>query len=262
MLGTPIVAGQEYTWTDIHDRRQVVLISEGFAREVWGTATGALGKRIRSNPNDEWSEIVGVAADIRHDGVDKPAPTTVYWPLRTPQTVTYLVRSARAGTEGLTNDIRGVVSAVGLPVTLLQTMAEVHQRSMSRTTFMLTLLATSGGMALLLAVVGTYAVISYAVSQRTREIGIRLALGAGHGRLQLMFVQRGILWCGIGVAAGLMAALPLSSLMSSLLFEVSPADPLTYASMGLALLAAAAAASYLPARRVTRVQPVEALRSE
>ncbi len=263
-LGTPVVAGREYDWTDIHEKRQVAIVSDGLARELWGTAASAIGKRIRSTPNDQWSEIVGVVADVRQDGVDRPAPTTVYWPLRNQGSMAFLLRSPRAGSESLASDIRRAVSATGagIPVTQLQTMAEIYDRSMARTAFTLTLLAISGGMALLLAVVGIYAVISYAVSQRTREIGIRLALGARHGGLQLMFVRHGLFWGALGVIVGLVVALPLSRLMSSLLVDVSPVDPLTYAIMGAGLLAAAVVASYVPARRVTRIDPVDALRSQ
>jgi ABC-type antimicrobial peptide transport system permease subunit len=148
------------------------------------------------------------------------------------------------------------------PVTEIRTMKEIYDKSMARTNFTLTLLAISGDMALLLAVVGIYAVISYTVAQRTREIGIRVALGAQHGELKRMFVGRGLLWSGIGAVAGLTAAAGLSRLMSALLFEISPVDPLTYSAVAFGILAAAAVASYLPARRVTRVDPVEALRAE
>jgi len=263
-LGVPLRAGREYTWTEIHERRSVVVISENFAREYWGSAQAAIGKQIRSFPNDPWSEIIGVVGDIRHDGADKKAPTSVYWPVRGQGSMTYLIRGPRAGTESFTNEIRQSVWAVnsGLPITEMRTMKEVYDRSMSRTAFTLTLLAISGGMALLLAAVGIYAVISYAVAQRTREIGIRLALGAQQGSLKLMFVRNGLLWGGIGAAAGLAAAAALSRLMSSLLFEIDPVDPLTYFVVAAGLLFAAAVASYLPARRVTRVDPVEALRSE
>jgi putative ABC transport system permease protein len=144
----------------------------------------------------------------------------------------------------------------------MRTMKQVYDKSMSRTAFTLVLLAISGVMALLLAAVGIYAVISYTVAQRTREIGIRMALGAQDSSLRMMFVRDGLLWSAIGAAAGLVAATALSRLMSSLLFEISPIDPPTYAVVALGLLAAAAVASYLPARRVTRVDPVEALRAE
>jgi predicted permease len=263
-LGTPLVAGREYDWTDIHQKRGVVLISDNFAREYWGSAAAAIGKRIRSNPNDQWSEIIGVVADIRHDGVDRPAPSTVYWPQRGNRSVSFMLRGPRAGTESYAAEIRRAVASVSpsLPVTQLQTMQQIYDKSMARTAFTLTLLAISGGMALLLAAVGIYAVISYTVSQRTREIGIRMALGARQDRLKLMFVRNGLLWGGIGAAAGLVAAAMLSQLMSALLFEIDPIDPLTYGVVVVGLLAAAAAASYVPARRVTRINPVEALRAE
>ena len=264
VLGASLAAGREYDWTEIHQQRQVVLISENFAREYWGSASAAIGKRIRSTPNDSWSEVIGVVADIRHDGAEKPAPSTVYWPLRSSRSATYMVRGARAGTESYAAEIRRAVSAVSgnLPITQMQTMQEVYETSMSRTAFTLTLLALSGGMALLLAGIGIYAVIAYTVSQRTREIGIRLALGARQESLKLMFVRSGLLWAGIGTAAGVVAAAPLSHLMSALLFQVEPIDPLTYGIVVVGLLLAAAVASYLPARRIARIEPVEALRAE
>jgi hypothetical protein len=257
-------AGREYNWTDIHQGRQVAIISDNFAREYWGSAQAAIGKRIRSMPTDPWSEIVGVAADLRHDGVDKKAPTCVYWPLRSQNSMPFLIRSSRAGTESLLAEVRKTVWAVNpsLPVTEVQTMKQIYDKSMARTSFTLALLAASGAMAFLLAVVGIYAVISYTVAQRSREIGIRMALGARYGELKRMFVGRGLLWSGIGVAIGLTAASALSQLMSTLLFEIRPVDPLTYSAVAAGILAAAAVASYLPARRVTRVDPVEALRAE
>jgi predicted permease len=264
VLGTPVVAGREFDWADIQQKRQVAVIGEGFAREYWGSAAAAVGKQIRENPNDKWSEVIGVVADIRHDGVDRPAPSMVYWPLRDTRSAIFMIRSARAGTESYATEIRRALAAVsrGLPTTQVQTMTEVYDRSMARTAFTLTLLAISGGMALLLAAVGIYAVISYAVVQRTREIGIRLALGAQQDRVQLMIVRGGLLWGGLGAAAGLLAAAGLSQLMSTLLFGVKPIDPPTYAAVALGMLGAAALASYVPARRVTRINPIESLRAD
>jgi predicted permease len=263
-LGTPMVAGRDYDWTDLRERRDVALISENFAREYWGSAAAAIGKRIRGNPNDTWSEVVGVVGDIRHDGADRPAPSVVYWPQRGNRSATFVIRGPRAGSEAYIREIRQAVAAVnsGLPITDVRTMTQVYDRSMSRTAFTLTLLATSGAMALLLAGVGIYAVISYTVSQRTREIGIRLALGAAQQSVKLMIVRSGLLWGGIGAAVGLVAASLLSSLMTTLLFGVEPIDPPTYAAVAIALLAAAAVASYVPARRVTRINPIESLRAE
>ncbi len=264
VLGTPLAAGREFDWTDLQQNRQVILISENFAREYWGSAAAAIGKRIRENPGHDWSEVIGVVTDIRHDGAERPAPSTVYWPQRGNRSMTFMLRGPRAGTDSYATEIRRTVAAVSgnLPVTGMQTMQEVYDKSMARTAFTLTLLALSGGMALLLAAIGIYAVIAYTVAQRTREMGIRLALGAQEESLKLMFVRSGLLCGGIGAAVGLVAAAPLSQLMSALLFEVKPIDPLTYAVVVVGLLAAAALASYLPARRITRIHPTEALRSE
>jgi predicted permease len=263
-LGTPLIAGREYEWSEIHQERRLAIVGESFAREYWGSAQGAIGAKIRSNPTDEWSEVIGVVADIRHDGADQKVPSTVYWPLRYSRTMTYMVRGDRAGSDAYAAELRQAVWSVraSVPITDMRTMQEVYDKSMSRTAFTLTLLGISGFMALLLAVVGIYAVISYTVAQRTREIGIRMALGARHEGLKLMFVRNGLLWGGIGAAAGLVVASGLSRLMSTLLFEVNPLDPLTYVVVVVGLLSAAAVASYLPARRITRIAPVEALRAE
>ena len=263
-LGTPMRAGREFTWPEIHQGRRVAIISENFAREYWGSAQAAIRKQIRSNPKDPWSQVIGVAGDLRHDGADKKAPTCVYWPLRSQNSMSFLIRSSRAATDNFLTEVRKTVWAVNgsLPVTEIRTMKQIYDKSMARTSFTLTLLAISGGMALLLAVVGIYAVTSYTVTQRSREIGVRMALGAQQGELKRMFMARGLLWSGIGAAAGLTAAAAVSRLMSTLLFEISPVDPLTYTIVGAGILAAAAVASYLPARRVTLVDPVEALRAE
>lgn len=263
-LGTPIVAGREYTWDDIEGPRQVAVISENFAKEYWGSAQAAVGKQIRQNPKEAWNEVIGVVADIRHDGVDKAAPSTVYWPERGLRNMMYMVRGTRSGSHTYTNELRAAVqsASASIPVTNLQSMKEVYDKSMSRTSFTLTLLAVSGGMALLLAIVGVYAVISYTVAQRTREIGIRIALGAPQQGVQLLFVRQGLVLAGIGAGAGVIVAMGLAQVLSSLLFEISPLDPITYVLVVVGLLGAAALASWLPALRVGRVSPVEVMRAE
>jgi len=144
----------------------------------------------------------------------------------------------------------------------VRTMQEVYDRSLARTSFTLVMLGIAGAMALSLGIVGIYGVISYTVSQRRREIGIRLALGAPQGELKRMFVRHALALAAIGVAIGLGTAAALMRLMKSLLFGISPLDPLTYAAVPVVLAAAAALASYLPARRAAAVDPVEALRVE
>lgn len=169
-----------------------------------------------------------------------------------------------AGTENLLGDIRRSIWAVNpnLPVFLTQTMKQLSDTSMARTSFALVMLAIAATMALGLGVIGIYGVLSYVVSHRSREIGIRLALGAEPGALKRMFVRHGLVLAGIGAAAGLAAAVGLSQLMASLLFGVDPLDPTTYAAVVAVLLTAAALASYVPARRAAAVDPVQTLMME
>ena len=273
--GTRIVAGREITWTEIYGLRPVVMLSENLARELWGTPSAAVGKRIREFPSMPWSEVIGVIQDVRENGVQERAPEIVYWPpmmnnlfgpssLGAIRTVTFVVRSDRAGTESFLNQVQQAVWSVNsnLPVASVRTMQEVYGESLARTSFTLVMLGIAGGMALVLGIIGIYGVISYAVSQRTREIGIRLALGAQQSELRRMFVRYGLVLAGIGVVVGLGAAVVLMRLMKSLLFGISPLDPLTYAAVPLILVMAAVLASYLPARRASAVDPVEALKAE
>ncbi len=272
-MGTPMVAGRELTWDDAYNKREVVVISENMARELWRDPAAAIGKRIRQTPKTPWFEVVGVVADGRDDGIDRKAPTIVYWPLLFKQsidnlnvmrTVAFAVRSSQAGSEGLIKEIRQAIWSVNpnLPLSGVRTMADIYNKSLARTSFTLVMLGLAGGMALLLGVVGIYGVISYSVSQRTREIGIRMALGARQEALTQMFLRHGLMLAGIGVVCGLGAAIALMRVMSALLFQVSSVDPLTYAAVSLGLVMAAALASYLPARKATAVDPVNALRAE
>jgi len=178
--------------------------------------------------------------------------------------MTFVVRSPRAGTESFLSQIRRAVWSVNasLPVASMQTMQAIYDRSMARTSFTLVMLGIAGAMAMTLGVIGLYGVIAYAVSQRRREIGIRLALGAEPGQLKKMFVRHGFTLAMLGTAIGLIAAAGLMRLMKSLLFGISPLDPLTYAAVPVLLIAAAVLASYLPARRAAAVDPVEALKAE
>jgi putative ABC transport system permease protein len=278
-LGTPLLAGRDFTWTDIYDNRQVAVISENLAREMWGAPSDALGKRIRVGGVGAWHEIIGVVGDVYDSGVDQKAPTIVYWRAGVqrgvqigpgifttfvPRAVTFAIRSGRAGTDELAMRISKAVWAVNanLPLARVQTLAEVYSQSMSRTSFTLLMLALAGSMALALGIVGIYAVLSYVVSQRRREIGIRLALGAQQGDLRYKFVRHGLVLAGLGVMIGLLAAAGLTQLLSSLLFGVSPLDPVTYSTVPIILAMAAATASYVAVRRATAVDPLEALKAD
>lgn len=276
--GTRLVAGRELTWADVYGFRTVVMVSENLARELWSSPSAAIGKRIRQFPMGPWWEVVGVVEDVRENGILEPAPLTVFWPtmmsypfrpggvLNTERAETFAIRSDRTGTESFVNQVRQGVWSVNsnLPVAEVSTMEEIYDRhpSLARTSFTLVMLAIAGAMALMLGIIGIYGVIAYAVSQRRREIGIRLALGAQQGELRRMFVRHGVGLTGIGVALGLGTAAGLTRLMKSLLFGISPLDPLVYAAVPLILVTAAVLASYLPALRAAAVDPAEALKAE
>jgi ABC-type antimicrobial peptide transport system permease subunit len=186
------------------------------------------------------------------------------FPVLVRRSLAIAVRSDRVGTPGFLQDVQRAVWSVNpdLPLANVRTLREIADRSMARTSFTLVMLSIAAGMALLLGVVGIYGVIAYSISQRTREIGIRMALGASQRNVRALFVRHGLLLTGIGVACGFAAAVPLTRLMEALLYGTSPLDPMTYAAVALILLGATLVAAYLPARRATVVEPVQALRFE
>lgn len=273
--GTRILAGGELSWQGIYGGRHLVLISENLARELWGTPAAAIGKRLREFDGMPWYEVTGVVQNTRENGLDKETPAIVYWPplmsylfgkkeTDAVRTVTFAVRSGRAGNSSFVRELQQAVWSVdaNLPVASVRTMQDVYDRSLSRTSFTLTMLGIAAAMALVLGVIGIYGVISYAVSQRRREIGIRLALGAQQRELKTMFVRSGLTLAFVGLGLGLIASLGVTRLMKSLLFGITPLDPFTYIAMPIILGLAAMLASYFPARRAARVDPVEALRAE
>jgi ABC-type antimicrobial peptide transport system permease subunit len=250
------------------------MVSENLARELWRDPPAAIGKRIRENLKGPWRDVVGVVSDERDDGVNKKAPTTVLWPVLmrnfsneetfVQRSAAYMIRSSRTGSSGFLGEVSKAVWSVNpnLPLANVRTLQEIYDASLARTSFTLVMLAIAGAMALLLGIAGIYGVISYSVSQRTREIGIRIALGARNQTVTRMFVAHGLRLGGIGIACGLVVAFGLMRVMSSLLFDVSPLDPLTYGAVSVGLMIAAVMASYVPAWRATSVDPVEALRAE
>jgi predicted permease len=273
-MGNRVVAGRDFTWTDVYEKRPVAMVSENLARELWPEPSAAIGRRIRETFKSPWREIVGVVSDERDDGVDKKAPTITFWPILmakfegddvfVQRSLAYVIRSSRTGSSGFINEVSQAVWSVNpnLPLASVRTQQELYTGSMARTSFTLVTLAIAGAMALLLGVAGVYGVIAYSVSQRTREIGIRIALGARRGEVTRLFVVHGLRLAGIGVVCGLAAAVSLTRLMSSLLFDVRAIDPLTYGAVGLGLAAAAVLASYVPALQAATVDPVDALRAE
>ena len=241
-MGNRLVAGRDFAWEDLYDKRPVALVSENLARELWGSPAAALGKRIRENIEATWREVVGVVGDERDDGVDKKAPTIVYWPMlmanfegddesvrRAPA---FMIRSTARGHERVRQrgQPRGLVGQSGSAARQRPHAARDLRSSLARTSFTLVMLAIAGGMALLLGVAGIYGVISYSVSQRIARDrhphGARRAAPGGHAPVRRPGAAA---WRSIGIALGLAAALALTRLIKSLLFDVNAVDPLTYA---------------------------------
>ncbi len=274
-LGVPLIAGRDFNWSETYQQLPVAIVSENFAQEYWGSPQNALGKEIRVSTKDDWRQIVGVVGNVHYDGVDQKPPTVAYWPIdvknfegdpeqQVRRDLSFVIRTPRAGSQSFMNEARQAVWSVdaNLPLSDVHTLGYYYTKSMARTSFTLVMLAIAAGMALLLGAVGLYGVIAYSVSQRTREIGIRIALGAQRQELVGMFVRQGIILAGVGMGCGLIVALATLRVMSSLLFHVSTVDPLTYVIVCVALGATAALASYIPSRRASSVDPVEALRAE
>lgn len=272
---TRLVAGREMTWSEIYKLQPVVMVSENLAREMWGSPSAAIGKRIREFSGMPWYEVIGVIQDVREKGVQEKAPEIVYWPplMEDPfgpgaktsaRTVTFAIRSDRAGTESFLNEVRAAVWSVNsnLPLASVRTMQDVYDKSVAQTSFTLVMLGIAGAMALALGIIGIYGVMSYSVSQRQREIGIRLALGAQDRDVLQMVLKQGTKLVLLGVAMGIAAALALTQLMTDLLYGVTAHDPLTFVAVAALLILVALLACYIPARRATLVDPMVALRYE
>jgi len=278
-LGIPILAGRAFTWQDVHNRIAAVVVSESIARDYWGSVPAAIGRRLSIRPDPpRWHEVIGVVADVREDGLNLDPVPMVYWPQVTLATfqgqpieqgllwpnVSYAVRSSRLGTPGFLQEVRQTVWSVNrnLPLETVGPLSDFVAQSWSTTSFMLVLLGVAGAVALILGLVGVYGVISYGVSQRRLELGMRMVLGAQAGRVLRMVLRQTLLVAGVGTIVGLGVSVWVTRASSSLLFGVSPTDPPTFAAVALLLMAVAAVAGYLPARRASRVDPTVVLRAE
>jgi len=276
-LGTRLVAGRNFTWEDLSKHRRVAIVSENMARETWGNPIAALGKELKQGAlGNTWFEVVGVVENVHDDGANKQAPAIVYFrsgvydpdqPGRKPSIrrgLTLAIRSSRAGTQSFLRELATAIHSVSptLPLAQVRTFNDVYRHSMARTSFTLILLGIAGLMALLLAIIGVYGVLAYAVGKRRREVSIRVALGAQPNQIKNLFVRRGILLACAGSVVGLAAAMWLSRWVSSLLFGVTALDPATYIASALIVSAAALIASYVPARRASLVDPMESLRAD
>ncbi len=275
-LGTPLLAGRMLTWDDVSQRAKVVVVSERVARQYWGDPTAAIGRRIRDfiGATPVWYQVVGVVADVRDAGVSQPAPPLIYWPMAlahfwdeslfVPRGFNVVVRASRERVPSLLPEIRSAVWSVNrdLAIARVTTLGALVRHSMARASFAMVMLAIAALVALILGLVGIYGVISYIVAQRTREIGVRIALGARPGEVRGMVVRQAAVVAAIGLAVGLVAAFVLSRLMASLLYGVRPFDPLTYGGVAAIIAGVVLLASYLPARRAAGIDPVTALRAE
>jgi putative ABC transport system permease protein len=264
-MGVPLLKGRLFNEQDPSDARGRVVISETMARRHW-PGEDPIGKRVRIAWDSHEDEIIGVVGDVKHYGLDSPSVRAMtYWPYaRNPYgAMTVTIRTA--------SDPRQIVNAVAaavrrldpdLALAAVQTMDEVVSNSMAERRLTMLLLAVFAGAALVLAALGIYGVVAYSVTQRTQEIGIRMALGARQGDVLRMIVRQAVALVSIGIAVGAAGALLLTRLMEGLLFAVTPADPVTFAAVGATLALVAALASYVPGLRATRVDPVIALRAE
>jgi predicted permease len=271
-MGNRFVAGRDISWADVHAHAPVVIVTDNFAREFWKEPSAAIGRRIRQSPNNPWRTIVGVVADARDDGVVRPAPAIVYWPMVINEYWTekvwvarnlgYAIRTSRLGSPTLLKEVQQAVWSVNpnLPVANVQTLDEIRADSMAQTSFALVMLSIAAAVAFLLGIVGIYGVISYIATQRTREIGIRIALGAARRDVSRLFLRHGLVLAAIGIALGVVAAGATTRVMVALLFGVNAVDAITYVAVSLGLGATALLASYLPALRAARVDPADALR--
>ena len=272
-MGNPIVAGRALEWRDSYTLAPVVVISENLAREFWKDPALAVGRRVRNTPSAPWRTMVGVAGDERDDGVTRPAPTVVYWPVvveklwsettTVQRSMAYVIRNERFGSPTLLREVQQAVWSVNpnLPVANVQTLAEIQAQSMAQTSFALVMVSIAAGVALLLGIVG----------HLRRDLLRRHPADARdrhpHGARRRAAPRQRASSCGTGccsrrdgIAAGAAGAAGVTRLMSSMLFGVGPLDPVTYAAVALGLGATALLASYLPAARAARIDPSVALR--
>ncbi|HEV3468712.1 MAG TPA: FtsX-like permease family protein, partial [Pyrinomonadaceae bacterium] len=241
-----------------------LVVNQALVREFF-PAGGGLGKRVRTG-GDSWWTVVGVVGDVRQSGLTQPTRPELFFPYTATRAdgMTLVARSAAGDPAALANAVRREVQRVdpNQPVHNVRTMEEVIDLSISNRRLNMTLLSIFAGLATLLAVVGIYSVMSYLVTQHTREIGIRMALGAEARDILKLVIGQGMTLTLVGVGLGVLAAFGLTRLMASLLYGVAGTDPLTYAAVSLLLAAVALAACYVPARRATKVDPLVALRYE
>jgi putative ABC transport system permease protein len=273
--GIPLLAGRTFAESSVRGEPAVgppeVIVSAAFARRYWN-GSSAIGKRIRMNPTDPWHTIVGVAGDVHGDGLERPQTEEVYCPLVTltvagtpwtPRNVAIVVRTS-GDPAGVAPALRRVIADVDatLPLYRVMPLSDLLAASTARTTFTLFLLAIAAIVATAIGAAGIYGVIAYLVTLRTREIGVRLALGAEARQVRYLIARQAMTDALVGVAIGLAGAIGLARTLSAAVFDVSPTDPATLGGAAIVLLITALIAGWIPARRASRLDPTIALRSE
>jgi putative ABC transport system permease protein len=273
-MGIPLVAGRTIDWDDIRARRPVGMINERLARELWGDPAQALGKRIRHSGNDPWREVIGVVGNVRDGGLRSSPPALAYWPIVVEdflgfdvwlrREMAFVVRTERGDPLSLLPEIRGAIWSVNpnLPLAEVRTLDDLVAVNMARTSFTLVMLGLAAGVAVLLGTVGIYGVVSYVFAQRTHEIGVRMALGATRRDVNGLVLRHGGMVAAAGVAVGLVGAVGLTRFLTTLLYDVQPVDPATYLVAALAVVIVSLLASYIPAHRAAKVDPMQSLRGE
>jgi len=265
--GIPILAGRSISWDDIRDRRPVGVVTETLAREFWGGAEAAIGKRIRHAGNDPWREIIGVVGDVRDGGLRGAPRPVAFWPVVVDdflgfdswlrRDMAFVVRTERTDPLELVGPLREAVWSVNrnLPLADVGPLTRLVERDMAATTFTLSMLLAAAGVAVLLGAIGIYGVIAYVFEQRTREIGIRVALGATRRDVLAMVLRQGAIIAALGVAVGVVAAAAMTRLLASQVFGVGTLDLTTYAAAVTLVGGIALVASYVPARRAAQADP-------
>jgi putative ABC transport system permease protein len=263
-MGIPVLQGRSFTEQDTTNAPRVVVVDEQVARLAW-PRENPIGKRMRSSPDAPWAEVVGVVGHIRHESLESDQRMQIYWNYlqRARDQMTLVVRTS--GDAGLlVSPVLGAIKSVDpdQPAYAVRTMTEVLDQSLAMRWFNTVVVSLFAGASLLLAMVGIYGVIAWTVRHRTREIGLRMALGAQRSAVLALVLWNGLKLAGAGIVLGLSGAMVLTQLLRSLLFGVGPTDPLTFLAVPLLLVFVALLACWLPARRAANVDPMEALRQE
>jgi hypothetical protein len=267
-MGIRVIAGRPLEENDHFQNLRNVVVSQSAANVLW-PGKDAIGRRVQRNGLTSWETVVGVVADVKQDNFRDPGQAVVYFPLTGPtpgswaiNSPAYVVKTRRA--ETIAPEIRMLVHemAPSAPMYRMFTMAGLARDSMTQLSFTLLTLGIASVLALILGAVGLYGVLSYIVAQRTREIGVRMALGAAAERVRWMVVAQGARVVGVGVVIGVVAALMFTRALGSLLFGVKAVDVQTFVGVSLLMVVIGLVASYLPARRASKVDPIESLRGD